>query len=109
MSPHNDTTQSPGHNTLTFNVRMLDISNAADTPYWPNVRYIKRSACVTVFSADDVRFSCKPKQTHWGARQNAWHSAGSITSFTAVLISRLFMTRLDLRVSAAGIPLQVLG
>jgi hypothetical protein len=24
--------QSPGHNTLTFNVRMLDISNAAGTP-----------------------------------------------------------------------------
>jgi len=26
--------------TLTFKVRMLDISNAASTPQWPNVRYI---------------------------------------------------------------------
>ena len=25
---------------LTFNTRMLDISNAACTPQWPNVRYI---------------------------------------------------------------------
>jgi len=25
---------------LTFKVRMLDISNAASTPQWPNVRYI---------------------------------------------------------------------
>jgi hypothetical protein len=89
-------------NLLTFNVRMLDISNAAGTSYWPNVRYIERSACVTFFSADDVRFSCKPKQTHWGARQNVCHSSGSITSFMAVLLSRLFMIRLDLRVSAAG-------
>jgi hypothetical protein len=64
---------------LTFNVRMLDISNAAGTPYWPNVRYIERSACVTFFSADDVHCSCKPNQTHWGARQNARHSSGSIT------------------------------
>jgi hypothetical protein len=71
---------------------MLDISDAADTLYWLNVRYIERSACVTFFGADDVRFSCKPKQTHWGARQNAWHSLGSITSFMAVLLSRLFMT-----------------
>jgi hypothetical protein len=88
--------------SLTFNVRMLGISNAAGTPYWPNVRYIERSACVTFFIADDVRFSCKPKQTHWWARQNAWHSSGSITSFMVVVRSSLFMTRLDLRVSAAG-------
>jgi hypothetical protein len=81
---------------------MLDISNAAGTPYWPNVRYIERSACVTFFGADDVRFSCKQKQTHWGVHQNAWHSSGSITSFMAVLLSGLFMTRLDLWVSAAG-------
>jgi hypothetical protein len=26
--------------TLTFKGRMLDISNAACTPHWPNVRYI---------------------------------------------------------------------
>jgi hypothetical protein len=57
---------------------------------------------VTFFSADYVRFSCKQKQTHWDARQNAWHSSGSITSFMVVLLSKLFMTRLDLRVSAAG-------
>ena len=25
---------------LTFNIRMLDISNAACTPQWPNVSYI---------------------------------------------------------------------
>jgi hypothetical protein len=25
---------------LTFNIRMLDISNAAGIPYWPNDRYI---------------------------------------------------------------------
>jgi hypothetical protein len=87
---------------LTFNIRRLDICNAAGTPYWRNVRYIKRSACVTFFSADDVRFTCKPKQTHWMARQNAWHSSGSITSFMAVLLSKLFMTCPDLRVSAAG-------
>jgi hypothetical protein len=40
-----------------------------------------------------------PRKTHWGARQNA---SGSITSIMAVLLSRLFMTRLDLRVLAAG-------
>jgi hypothetical protein len=72
--------------SLTFIVRMLDISNAAGTPYWPNVRYIERSACVTCFSTAYVLFSCKPMQTHWGARQNAWHSSGSITSFMAVLL-----------------------
>jgi hypothetical protein len=27
-------------NLLTFKVRMLDISNAACHPQWPNVRYI---------------------------------------------------------------------
>ena len=36
----------------------------------------------------------------------AWHSGGAITSFIAVLLSRLFMSRLDLWVSADGIVRQ---
>jgi len=36
---------------------MLDISNAAGTPQWPNVMYIERSACTTFFSANNVCFS----------------------------------------------------
>ena len=51
---------------LTFNVWLSDIADAARTPQWPGVRYIRRSACATFFSADDVCFSWKPKQTHWG-------------------------------------------
>jgi len=36
---------------------MLDISNAAGTLQWPNVRYIEHSACAIFFSADYVCFS----------------------------------------------------
>jgi hypothetical protein len=67
---------------------MLDILNAVHVQH--------------LFRADNVCFSWKPKQTHWGAHRKVWHSSGSITSFMTALLSRLFMTQLELWVSAAG-------
>src|SRR5215469_534211 len=87
---------------LTFNGRLSAISDAVGTPYWPGVIYIYRSACLSFFGADDVCFSWKPMQTHWGAHRKSGHSSGAITSFMAVLCSRLFMSRLDLRVATEG-------
>ena len=94
---------TPNHReALTFNGRLSAISDAVGTPYWPGVIYIYRSACLSFFGADDVCFSWKPMQTHWGAHRKSGHSSGAITSFMAVLCSRLFMSRLDLRVSTEG-------
>jgi hypothetical protein len=81
---------------LTCKGLMLDISNAASTPHWPNVRYIERRACIKFFNAHCICLSRKPKQTCCGSHNKAWYSSGAMMSFLAVRISILFMCTLDL-------------
>ena len=82
---------------------MLDISNTACTPQWPNVRYIERRALVKFLSPHGVYLSRKPKQIHCGSHIKAWYSSGAMMSFMAVRVSILFMCRLDLWGSAEGV------
>ena len=48
--------ESEENRALTFNVRMLDISNAACTPQWPNVRYILTLCMHEVFQCSRCLF-----------------------------------------------------
>jgi hypothetical protein len=84
---------------------MLDICNAACNLHWPNVTYIKCRARTRnkFFSAHGVYLSRKPKQTHCGSHNKAWHSSGAMMSLMAVRVSILFMCTLDLLVSAEGV------
>jgi len=57
---------------------MLDISNAV---------HARHFSALTMFA-----LAGNPSKPIGGARWKAWHSSGAITSFMAVLLSRLFMT-----------------
>jgi len=91
------------YNPLTFKGLMLDISNAACTPQWPNVIYIQHRACIKFFSTHDLCLSRKHKQTCCGSHNKTWYSSGAMMSFMAVRVSTLFMCTLDLWGSAEGV------
>jgi len=55
------------------------------------------------FRAHGVYLKKKPKQTHCGSHNRAWHSSGAMMSFMAVQVSILFMCTLDLWESAEGV------
>jgi hypothetical protein len=65
---------------------MLDISNAV---------HVQHFSALTRFA-----LAGNPSKPIGGPK--AWHSSGAITSFMVVLLLRLFVTQLDLWVSATG-------
>jgi hypothetical protein len=66
---------------------MLDISNAV---------HARNFSALSIFA-----LAGNPKKTHSRAHWKTWNFSGAITLFMVVQLSRLFMTQLDLWVSAA--------